>query len=207
MRAANERTGLLAACAAVLVAAGLGLALPSGSVAAAEGTVTHDVAARLVGDPLACQASSVGRLLVRIARAITSGQTAVLDRSFARAPQFRWYSDASSSTKRLEANSQNRATLLRYFADRRRHGERMRFLQIRSSVAPTGEIANVSWIIERRARDLPTHLPFTVGKAAVSCMTAQVVVWSLGDPRLTSGASICPGSRIDRFTLCSDVRS
>jgi hypothetical protein len=138
-----------------------------------------------------CSAGEVGALLARISRAVTIGNVMTLNAAFARAPDFRWYSDGSSGSPRLGVQSTDRATLLHYFADRHRHRERVSLVAV--SVAPrsSGQIADLLWVVRRTATDLPSRLGFSPGKGAIDCHSGKITVWSFGSPQATPGPSPC----------------
>jgi hypothetical protein len=80
----------------------------------------------------------------------------------------------------------NQSELLRYFAERHRHGERLRLLKVSSTKAGLlGEENNIEiiFVLTRDAEDLdpglggPARIAF--GKGAINCESQRIFVWSM----------------------------
>lgn len=163
-----------------------GQGMPDGQV-----VVSRD----LVGAPSDCTPQALGQLIVSFLNAVDEGTVNTsLDAFVAPVQDFKWYSDGSSSTPRLNEASQDRSTLAHYFADRHRLGEAAQLLQLAVAVREANDIADIQFILRRVASDLPVAKPYSHGKGAVDCTSGQIIVWSLGEPSPTVGDAICPAS-------------
>ena len=115
------------------------------------------------------------------------------------APFGGWYS-VTEGTPRSGGRhfvTAQQSDLVRYFAGRHSHGERLRLLEI--AVGFANGLGHIEFRIDRRADDLRrlgvrTNVAF--GKGAVRCGDGKVLVWSMGmhvgrkDPH--AGFEICP---------------
>ena len=136
-----------------------------------------------------CKVTSVRGSLRRFNLAYNNGDSRRLDALFARAPEFRWYS-AGPPGARVQGAGYRRNTLLSYFRDRHRHGDRLRMLSFTFHGNSNG-FGQFEYRFERRARDYRAGTPFKlVGKGAAVCSDSQefmaskvrFVVMSLGGP-------------------------
>jgi hypothetical protein len=141
-------------------------------VAFSSGELPRDVQDCAPGDP--------GRVVARFVRAFNSRNVPALDRVFAPAASFNWYSTGKPGT-RLGRAAYDRATLMAYFRARQRQGERMRLVWISRGGNSNG-YGHFGFHVERRARGLaPTVYE---GKGAIICAASgdTISVWSFGRP-------------------------
>jgi hypothetical protein len=100
-----------------------------------------------------------------------------------------WYSVSEVGTGgRIEDDfvTYDQGELLRYFAERHRHGERLKLLKVSSTrTGLLGEEGNVGivYVLTRDAEDLdpelggPARIAF--GKGAINCESQRIFVWSM----------------------------
>jgi hypothetical protein len=125
-----------------------------------------------------CTAGRVRRLVRAFAGAFNRGKARALDLSFAAEPEFRWYSTQAPG-ERIGGNAAERDTLLQYFANRYRRGERLELRSVRFNGNGEG-YGHFDFRLVRRADDLePTRL---MGKGAAICFHEEdvIAVWSMG---------------------------
>jgi hypothetical protein len=125
-----------------------------------------------------CTTAEARQLVLKFIRAFNRGDRRRLDRIFAKEPAFHWYSTGKPGDRAGE-DAENRSTLMRYFARRHRHRERLELLQWRGGQTPKAEFG-FQFIIRRRADTLrPTPLE---GKGALYCAGRgnKIIVWSNG---------------------------
>jgi hypothetical protein len=132
--------------------------------------------------PAACTAAEVQSLVVRFLDAFNRGDLAELDGIFAREPFFEWYVTDAPGERMSLAASQDRPSLVPYFAARHALGERLTLRSFRfngNSGAPG--YGNFEYGLTRGADDLqPT--PY-YGKGAAFCYRDQpdvIFVWTMG---------------------------
>lgn len=152
--------------------------------------------------PEGCRPRPVAETLIRFFEAFNQGRQAELSRSFfvsegPSPPEFSpvgyhpwsWYSSSEIGaggriTRHFTTSDQGE--LLRYFADRHRHGETMRLLKV--SLTQTGlldEESNVGFVfvVTRDAPDLapglggPDHVAY--GKGALNCENLRIFAWRM----------------------------
>jgi hypothetical protein len=114
----------------------------------------------------------------RFVRAFNARNIPALDRVFAPAASFNWYSTGAPG-KRLGRAAYDRSTLMAYFRARHRQGERLRLVWI-SLAGNSNGYGHFGFRVERRARALaPTVYE---GKGAIICATSgdTISVWSFG---------------------------
>jgi SnoaL-like protein len=131
--------------------------------------------------PKACTRAEVGRLVVRFVDAFNAGNLDRLDRTFARRPDFRWYSTDAPGERYLPVAS-DRASLRRYFARRHARGERLvlETLKVNGNTRAAKPYGNFEFTLVRSADDLPAT-PYQ-GKGAAHCYALGsdvLIVWSM----------------------------
>jgi hypothetical protein len=131
--------------------------------------------------PKMCARSELGRLVVQFVDAFNAGNLERMDRTFARRPDFRWYS-TDAPGERFAPRAGDRPSLRRYFAQRHAMGERLRLqsLKINGNTRAAKPYGNFEYRLLRRADDLP-ETPYE-GKGAAHCYARQadvLIVWSM----------------------------
>ena len=125
-----------------------------------------------------CASGESRALVVRFVAAFNARNLPALDRIFAPAKSFNWYSTGAPGT-RLGPAAYDRSTLMAYFKARHRQGEKLRLVRFRGNGNSNG-YAHFQFFIERRARTLaPTTYE---GKGAAICAASgdTISVWSVG---------------------------
>jgi hypothetical protein len=113
--------------------------------------------------------------------AYNRGDTRRLDRLFAPATDFQWYSSPAPGLRLREA-SKDRSTLAAYFTGRHRTGDRLRLKRFRFN-GSNGAVGNFEMTLRRRAPGFRAGRWFTVsGKGATLCRSGRIIVVSLGSP-------------------------
>jgi hypothetical protein len=128
-----------------------------------------------------CTRGEVETLVKTFIRAFNDGELERLDRIFARKPEFRSYA-TDPPGRRHAPSAWDRATLIRYFAQRHALGERLQLRSLRFTgntvaVPPWG---NFSVELLRSARNLPPTR--YRGTGAAYCYAARsnaIIVWSM----------------------------
>jgi hypothetical protein len=122
-----------------------------------------------------CTRLEVRGVFFRFVDVFNRGDLQRLDRIFARAPDFQWYSTQAPG-ERFNESAKNRSSLIPYFAERHALGER---LKVRSFRWNGG--GNFEYGLVRSAHDLePTRY---YGKGAAHCyanLPDTIFVWSMG---------------------------
>lgn len=148
------------------------LALAFVPLAFSEAALPPDVQDCVPGDPQ--------RVATRFVHAFNARNMPALDRVFAPADSFNWYSAGKPGT-RLGDAAYDRSTLMAYFRARQRQGEQLRLVWISLGGNSNG-YGHFRFQMERRARGLaPTVYE---GKGAMICAASgdTISVWSFGRP-------------------------
>jgi hypothetical protein len=156
-----------------LLAASL-LAVVSSS-SAARGARLAAAAASMNQGP--CTSQETRKVVASFIVNFNDGDLHQLNRLFSPAGLFKWYSVAGTSG-RLNDASRNRATLISYFANRHRQGERLslRSFQWKGYSLGYGQFL---YSLTRSVRDIEPTSYF--GKGAVLCLRPRTIsVWSMG---------------------------
>ena len=135
----------------------------------------------LPGDVEDCASGDAQRVVQRYVRAFNAWNVPALDRAFAPAAYFNWFSTGAPG-RRLGPAAYDRSTLVPYFRARHRVGERLRLVRFSGGGNANG-YSHFQFFIERRARALrPTVYE---GKGAAICAASgdSISVWSVGPPR------------------------
>ena len=152
--------------AAVVLLAAAMIAAAGGSARSARSTASRD-----------CSLNETHRLVEAFIGAFNNGRSARLNRIFASAPSFKWYS-TDAPGRRLGAAAYARSTLIRYFRARHARRERLTLTSWRGGGNANG-YAHFQFGLIRQARDLqPTEYE---GKGAIICgRRNSIAVWSMG---------------------------
>ena len=139
---------------------------------------TVTAGARPPTDVADCAPGEARRVVERYVSAFNARNIPALDRVFATADAFNWFSTGAPGA-RLGAAAHNRSTLIAYFKARQQQGERLRLVRFQGNGNSNG-YANFQFRLERRARGLaPTVYQ---GKGAAICAASgdTISVWSVG---------------------------
>jgi hypothetical protein len=133
-------------------------------------------------DAVRCASTEIRALVVRFVSAFNYGESDLLDRVYAREPDFRWYS-TDGPGRRLRLAASDRSSLLRYFAKRHADGERLSVRSLRfmgNTVAPS--LKPYGNFVFRLVRSTNSRPPMVFrGKGAAHCYPDedQIIVWSM----------------------------
>ena len=129
--------------------------------------------------PGACSASATRTLVRSFVSNYSRGRVATIDRFFAPATRFLWFSSGSPGA-RLGPPSHVRATLAAYFRARVRVHERLRLTALRAGYDPAREIVNFGGKLVRSADDIRSRRPHDF-KGAADCRAGvpRFIVWSM----------------------------
>jgi hypothetical protein len=139
---------------------------------------TLTAGARPPSDVADCAPGESRLVVERFVAAFNARNLPALDRVFAPADTFNWFSSGAPGVRRGAA-AHDRSTLIAYFKARQRQGEKLRLVRFQGNGNSNG-YANFQFRLERRARNLaPTVYQ---GKGAAICATIgdTISVWSLG---------------------------
>jgi pimeloyl-ACP methyl ester carboxylesterase len=127
-----------------------------------------------------CGAAQARSTVTAFVAAFNKDQPRELGGLFARADEgFQWYAVNADAGPRVSDAAKNRATLLRYFADRHRHSERLLLEQFTYVGYSLGK-AEFTFRLLRSADDL-TPAAMYAGKGAVNCWGhGGISVWAMG---------------------------
>ena len=128
-----------------------------------------------------CAAGEAQRVVQRYVRAFNARNLAALDRVFAPAASFNWFSTGAPGS-RLGPSAYDRSTLLRYFRARHRAGEHLRLVRFRGNGNANG-YSHFQFFIERRARTLPPTVYEGKGAAICAASGDTISVFSVGPRR------------------------
>jgi hypothetical protein len=124
-----------------------------------------------------CTGTQVRSLVTQHVAAFNAGNRAKLDRLWER-DRFQWYSTQAPG-ERFNEEAKRRLTLMRYFADRHAHHERLllRSFQFNGNSNAYGHFEYRLW---RSADELAAPVA-VLGKGAATCgPTRRIAVWSMG---------------------------
>jgi hypothetical protein len=149
-------------------------------VATLVGSIASGASGSIAREDGSCGAVQARSTLAAFVAAFNNGQPSTLGGLFARANEgFQWYAVNADIAPRLNDAAKNRATLLRYFADRHRHSERLllqRFTYVGYSLGKAG----FTFRLLRSADDLTPPAIYD-GKGAINCWGhGGISVWAMG---------------------------
>ena len=126
-----------------------------------------------------CDGAATKALIRSFVTGYARGDVAAIERLFAPAPRFLWYS-AIAPGRRLGAASKRRSTLASYFRARVRRHERLRITTVRAGYDAQREIVNFSGKLVRTADEARSSPPKDF-KGAADCVdgTPTFIVWSM----------------------------
>jgi len=126
-----------------------------------------------------CTDKQVRALVTQHIAAFNAGNFPKLDRLWER-DRFQWYSTQAPG-ERFNEDARLRSTLLRYFADRHAHHERLRLRSFRFN-GNSNAYGHFEYRLWRTADELTAPLA-VLGKGAATCgppSTGRIAVWSMG---------------------------
>jgi hypothetical protein len=154
---------------------------PAGSGSSEEIVVTRDT----VSLPSGCSPRQVAELIARFFAAFNEGDARMLDglfeaRTVPTGEPFRWYSVTESGVRHRVVF--DRRALLGYFAERHRHRERLRLLNV--DMPGTFARLGIGVVLIREADDLVPGLGgrfrIAEAKGSIDCRRQRIHVWSMG---------------------------
>ncbi|MFL5952885.1 MAG: hypothetical protein ACJ76I_02085 [Gaiellaceae bacterium] len=130
-------------------------------------------------DDVACTAATATALVQTFVRNYDNGRVPAMDRQWAQAPGFQWFSTRAPGA-RLGAAAKNRSTLVPYFRTRVRVHENLRVTKLGGGYDPQRNLLNFAGKLVRRADDLPARAPQDF-KGAAECRAGAplLIVWSM----------------------------
>jgi hypothetical protein len=128
----------------------------------------------------ACGATKARATVTQFVAAFNRGQPLKLGRLFARGNEgFQWYAVNGDPGLRTADAAKSRTTLLRYFAQRHRHSERLVLQQLTYKGYSLGK-AEFTFELVRSADDLAPAVLYG-GKGAINCWGhGGIAVWAMG---------------------------
>ena len=164
----NNRVLLVVVVAIALGGAGVARSAPAGVDSA-----TADHARR------ACTADATVTLVHAFVRGYDNGQVRLINRMWARAPRFQWFS-AGPPGARIGEPAYDRATLASYFRSRVRAHEWIRLTKLHAGYDPARDIVNFSGKLVRSAKNIRPQGPKDF-KGAADCLSGRplLIVWSM----------------------------
>jgi hypothetical protein len=150
------------------------------ALAAAAGPTASGVPASGALASRSCGAVAARSTVTQFLAAFNQGRPQILERVFARRDGgFQWYAVTADPGLRIGGASQSRTTLLRYFATRHRHAERLT-LRAFSYVGYSLGKAQFTFDLTRTADDLASPAPYS-GKGAITCWgRGGISIWAMG---------------------------
>jgi len=126
-----------------------------------------------------CGAATTKVLIHEFIRDYAAGRVAIIDRFWAPAPRFQWFSTGPPGA-RLGKKAYQRATLAGYFRSRVRVHERIRLTLLGAGYDPKRDIVNFGGKLVRSADDIRSRTPHDF-KGAADCVSGRPVfiVWSM----------------------------
>jgi hypothetical protein len=127
-----------------------------------------------------CTADATKALIASFVRGYGAGRVGAIDRMFAPAPRFAWFS-AGKPQSRLGMPSHARSTLAAYFRARVRKHERIRIVRLGAGYDPRRRIVNFGGELIRSADDIRPRRGPTPFKGAADCLSGRptFIVWSM----------------------------
>jgi hypothetical protein len=127
-----------------------------------------------------CTADSTRALVQSFARNYSAGHVAVINRMWAPAPRFQWFSTGKPG-ERLGRTAHVRSTLARYFRSRVKVHERLRLTELGAGYDPQRMIVNFGGKLVRSADDIRPRRPPHDFKGAADCVSGRpkLIVWSM----------------------------
>ena len=127
----------------------------------------------------ACTAAATKTLVRAFVRGYDHGQVEAIERMWAHAPRFQWFS-AGPPGARVGRRAYDRSTLVAYFRARVRAKEQIRLTHLVAGYDPTRDIVNFSGKLVRSAKGIRPRGPKDF-KGAADCLSGRpvLIVWSM----------------------------
>jgi hypothetical protein len=131
------------------------------------------------GSDAGCTATATKALVRTFVRSYGEGRVAAIDRLWAPAPRFQWFSTGPPGA-RLGSRAYDRATLAGYFRTRVRVHERIRLTRLGAGYDPRRHLVRFAGKLVRSADDLRPRPPQAF-KGAADCVAGRptLIVWSM----------------------------
>ncbi len=185
-----------------LVACGQENAAPAKPTTTVEPSATAEPTPEVViigptgGYPEGCQPEKVADLVLAFFDAYNTGDTVVLDQTFAEPIQ--WYSDGTGEKEQNQFTTYERDGMFPYFATRHTQQDQLKLFWL--SVVPKTWHGGVDIVyrLQRKADDLEPGRDgssrLAMGKGAIRCPERKIFVWSMGTlPAWETEANYGPG--------------
>jgi hypothetical protein len=142
--------------------------------------VTALVGAVVLAVASPCSADATRVLVHSFVRDYSAGRVAAINRMWAPAPRFQWFSSGKPGA-RLGGPAYVRSTLARYFRSRVRMHERLRLTELGAGYDPARDIVNFAGKLVRSADDIRRRRPPQAFKGAADCVSGRptLIVWSM----------------------------
>jgi hypothetical protein len=142
--------------------------------------VTALVGAVVLAVASPCSADATRVLVHSFVRDYSAGRVAAINRMWAPAPRFQWFSSGKPGA-RLGGPAYVRSTLARYFRSRVRMHERLRLTELGAGYDPARDIVNFAGKLVRSADDIRRRRPPQAFKGAADCVSSRptLIVWSM----------------------------
>jgi hypothetical protein len=156
-------------------------AAPTPAKTRAAGAAPTPATAETRAAPVAtrCTGRETRLAVTRFVAELNRGDLRALDRRFAPAERFEWYS-TDAPGRRIDDAAKNRATLIPYFKARHARHERLTLRSFKYNGASQANYGNFEYTLTRRADDMRTTR--YVGKGAAWCHRGprdEIFVWSM----------------------------
>ena len=127
-----------------------------------------------------CTADATRVLVRSFARDYSAGRVAAINRMWAPAPRFQWFSTGKPG-ERSGRPAHVRSTLARYFRSRAKVHERLRLTELGAGYDPQRKIVNFGGKLVRSADDIRPRRPPHDFKGAADCVSGRptLIVWSM----------------------------
>ena len=127
-----------------------------------------------------CTADATRVLVRSFARDYSAGRVAAINRMWAPAPRFQWFSTGKPG-ERSGRPAHVRSTLARYFRSRAKVHERLRLTELGAGYDPARDIVDFGGKLVRSADDIRRRRPPHDFKGAADCVAGRpmLIVWSM----------------------------
>jgi hypothetical protein len=142
--------------------------------------VTALVGAVVLAVASPCSADTTRALVRSFVRDYDAGRVAAIDRMWAPAPRFQWFSTGKPG-ERAGRPAHVRSTLARYFRSRVKVHERLRLTKLGAGYDPARDIVHFGGKLVRSADDIRRRRPPHDFKGAADCVSGRpmLIVWSM----------------------------
>ena len=148
--------------------------------------------------PAGCEPQQVAGLVTSFFKAFNEGNQKELSRFFVRQSPTPGLYGTSEDRGKSGFGTHKRSELLRYFAERHEHKERLRLLSVDVAKSFRPNAVDISYALTRRADDFETRSDSSnrsaIGKAVIDCNKQMIIIWNmetLEQESLASGYEPC----------------